>query len=113
MLCAAAFFLSIIGTAMSASSNSFLKTIGAVLYGLVAGFAATVVIVLGCIFLGLLGGWVFRSLGWKQLGHSADVAGLSSVYFTVMIGLIVGLIVWYKVATTRLRQQSARPKINS
>ncbi len=98
---------------MSASPNSFLKTVGAILYGLVAGFAATTVIVLGCIFLGLLAGWVFTSLGWKQLGHSAYVAGLSSVYFTVVIGLIVGLIVWYKVSATRLRQQSARPKPNS
>lgn len=38
------------------------------------------------------------SLGWKQLGHSAYVAGLSSIYFTVVIGLIVGIIVWYKVS---------------
>jgi hypothetical protein len=98
---------------MSTSSNSFLKTIGPILYGLVAGFAATVVIVLGCIFLGLLSAWAFNSLGWKQLGDSALVAGLSSVYFTVVIGLIVGLVVWYKVSTTRLRQQSAQPKANS
>jgi hypothetical protein len=98
---------------MSTSGNNFLKTIGAILYGLVAGFAATVVIVLGCIFLGLLSGWIFDSLGWKQLGDSALVAGLSSVYFTVIIGLIVGLTVCYKVSTTHLRQQSARPKPNS
>ena len=51
--------------------------------------------------------------GLEATGYSADVAGLSSLYFTVIIGLIVGLIVWYKVATTRLRQQSARPKLNS
>ncbi len=98
---------------MSASSNSFPKTVGAILYGLVAGFAATMVIVLGCIFLGLLAGWVFTSLGWKQLGHSAYVAGLSSFYFTVVIGIIVGLIVWYKVSATRLRQQSVRSKPDS
>lgn len=98
---------------MSASSNSFPKTFGAILYGLVAGFAATMVIVLGCIFLGLLAGWVCTSLGWKQLGHSASVAGLASIYSTVVIGLIVGLVVWYKVSATRLRQQSARSKPDS
>lgn len=92
---------------------SALKTIGAILYGLVAGFAATVVIVLGCIFLGLLAGLVLSSLGWKQLGDSAVAAGLSSVYFTVVIGLIVGLVVWYRVSAIRLRQQSARPKPDS
>jgi len=98
---------------MSASSNSFLKTVGAILYGLVAGFAATVVIVLGSIFLGLLAGWVFTSLGWKQLGDSASVAGLYFIYFTAVIGLIVGLIVWYKVSATRLRQPSPRSKPDS
>jgi len=98
------------GDQMSTSSTSFLRIIGAILYGMVAGFAATVVIVLGCIFLGLLSGWAFNSLGWKQLGDSALVAGLSSVYFTVIIGLIVGLVVCYKVSTTRLRQQSGAAK---
>jgi hypothetical protein len=95
---------------MSPSGNSFPKTVGAILYGLIAGLAATVVIVLGCMFLGLLVGWASSSLGWKQLGYAATVAGFSSVYFTVVIGLIVGIIVCYKVSTTCLRQQSARPK---
>jgi len=98
---------------MSASSASFPKTIGALLFGLVAGFAAIVVIVLGCIFLGLVAGWVFGFLGWKQLGDQASIAGLSSIYFTVPIGLIVGLIVCFKVSTNRLRQQSAPPNPNS
>jgi len=98
---------------MSASSASFPKIIGALLYGLVAGFAAIVVIVLGCIFLGLAAGWAFSSLGWKQLGDSASIAGLSSIYFTVPIGLIVGLIVCFKVSTNRLRQQSTPPNPNS
>src|SRR5258708_39227505 len=100
MLCTAD-FCRYHGDQMSTSGNGFQKTIGAILYGLIAGFAAAVVIVLGCIFLGLLSGWIFNSLGWKQLGDSALVAGLSSVYFPVIIGLIVGLIVFYKVSTTR------------
>jgi hypothetical protein len=36
-----------------------------------------------------------------------------SINFTVVIGLIVGLIVWYKVSATRLPQQSARSKPDS
>jgi hypothetical protein len=94
---------------MSPSGNSFQKAVGAILYGLIAGLAATVVIVLGCMFLGLLLGLACSSLGWKKLGYAATVAGFSSVYFTVVIGLIVGIIVCYKVSTTRLRQQSPRP----
>ena len=107
------FLLTIIGINMPASSNRFLRTVGAILYGVAAGFAAIVVVILGCIFLGLLAGWVFTSLGWKQLGDSASVAGLSSVYFTVVIGLIIGLVVSYKVSVTRLRQQSPRSKPDS
>jgi hypothetical protein len=72
-----------------------------------------VAIVLGWMFLGFLAGWVFSSLGWKQLGYSATVAGLSLVYFTIPIGIIVGVIVCYKLSSTRLRQQSARPNTNS
>jgi len=98
---------------MATSSNSFLKTIRAILYGLVAGFAATDVIVLGWMFLGFLAGWVFSSLGWKQLGYSATVAGLSLVYFTLPIGITVGVIFFYKLSSTRLRQQSAPQKTNS
>ena len=69
-------------------------------------------IVLGWMFLGFLAGWVFSSLGWEQLGYSATVAG-SLVYFTIPIGIIVGVIVRYKLSSTRLRQQSARPNTNS
>jgi hypothetical protein len=98
---------------MSASPNRFLKTIGAILYGLVAGFAATVVVVLGCIFLGFLVGWIFSFLGWRELGRSATMAGLYSINFTVPIGFIVGLIVCYTVSISRLRQLSGRPKPNS
>ena len=56
---------------MAALTNRFVKTIGAVLYGLVAGCAATVVVVLGCIFLGFLGGWVLSLAGWKEQGGAA------------------------------------------
>src|SRR6266446_10084789 len=66
----------------------------------------------GC-FWGFSPGWVLSSLGWKQLGYSATVAGLSLVYFTIPIGIIVGVIVCYKLSSTRLRQQSARPNTDS
>jgi len=72
-----------------------------------------VAIVLRWMFLGFLAGWVLSSLGWKQLGYSATVAGLSLVYFTIPIGIIVGVIVCYELSSTRLRQQSARPNTDS
>jgi hypothetical protein len=49
-----------------------------------------VAIVLGWMFLGFLAGWALSSLGWKQLGYSAIVAGLSLVYLTIPIGIILG-----------------------
>ena len=58
-------------------------------------------------------GSVFSFLGWKELGSSATVAGLYFVYFTVPIGLIVGLIVCCTVSISRLRQPAERPKPNS
>jgi hypothetical protein len=78
--------------------NRFLKTIGAVLYGLVAGCAATVVMVLGCIFLG---GWILSVAGWKEQGGAATMAGLYYIYYIVPIGLIVGVIVGCKVSISR------------
>jgi hypothetical protein len=95
---------------MSASSNRFLETIGAILTGLVAGFASTVVIVLGFMFLSFLAGWGFGVFGWKQLGYSTTRGGLASVYYTVPVGIFVGLIVGYRVWVTRLRQKSVPSK---
>ena len=83
---------------MAALTNRFVKTIGAVLYGLVAGCAATVVVVLGCIFLGFLGGWVLSLAGWKEQGGAATMAGLYYIYYIVPVGLIVGIIVGCKVS---------------
>jgi hypothetical protein len=91
---------------MSTSSNRFLETIGAILVGLVAGFASTVVIVLGFMFLCFLAGWGFGVFGWKQLAYSTTAGGLASVYYTVPVGIFVGLIVCYRVSVTRLRQKS-------
>jgi len=61
---------------MSASRNSAIKVVGIIVYGLVAGFAATVAIVLGPIFLGLLAAWIFNLLGWEQASRSVGFCGL-------------------------------------
>jgi hypothetical protein len=92
---------------MAASHNSAVNVAGIIFYGLVAGFAATVVLVLGSIFLGLLAGWIFNYLGWKHAGKSATVGGLGSVYFTAIPGLVVGVAVCVKVWITRLRRAPA------
>ena len=88
---------------MSASANSAPSIIGIIFYGLVAGFAATVVIVLGFIFLGLFACWMFHYLGWMHGGELSLACGLGSVYYTVIPGLVVGAIVCARVWITRLR----------
>jgi hypothetical protein len=88
---------------MFAYPNSALKIIGIILYGLVAGFAASVAIVLGPIILGLLAGWIFIHLGWQQAGESVGFSGLYYIYFTGALGLVVGVIVCFYVWITRLR----------
>ena len=56
---------------------------------------------------------LFSFLGWRELGRSATMAGLYFIYFTVPIGLIVGLIVCCTVSISRLRQSSGRPTPDS
>ena len=92
-----------ISARMSASRNSAIKVVGIIVYGLVAGFAATVAIVLGPIFLGLLAAWIFNLLGWEQASRSVGFCGLYYIYFTGVIGLIVGVIVCLYVWITRPR----------
>jgi hypothetical protein len=55
-------------------------------------FAATVAIVLGPIFLGLLAGWIFNQFGWEQAGKSVAFSGLYYIYFTGAIaGILAGV----------------------
>jgi hypothetical protein len=88
---------------MYAPRNRALKMVGIIFYGFVAVFAATVAIVLGPIFLGLLAGWIFNQLGWEQASKSVAFSGLYYIYFTGAIGLIVGVIVCLCVWITGLR----------
>ena len=77
------------------------------------GDRGDVAVVLGWMFLGFHAGWILSSMGWKQLGYSATVAGLSLLYFTIPIGIIVAVIVRCKLSPTRLPEQSAWPNMNS
>jgi hypothetical protein len=88
---------------MSTSRNGATRVVGIIVYGLVAGFAATTTIVLGPIFLGLLVAWILRSLGWEQASKSPELSGLYYIYFTGALGLVVGPIVCVYLWITRLR----------
>jgi hypothetical protein len=87
---------------MTASSNRATKVIGIILYGLVAGFAATTLTVLGPIFVALFFLWIFDSLVWRP-GRDLAVSVISGYIFITGIGLIVGVIVCVNVWITRLR----------
>ena len=88
---------------MSASRSSAAKVIGIILYGLVAGFAATTLTILGPMLLALFFVWIFDSLGW-QPGRDLAVTVISSYIFIIGFGLIVGVFVCVYVWITRLRK---------
>ena len=90
---------------MSASSNGATKVVGIILYGLVAGFAAITLTILGPMLLALFFLWIFDSLGW-QPGRDLAVTVISCYIFIIGFGLIVGLIVCVYVWITRLRTSS-------
>ena len=78
------------------------KTVGVILYALVAGFAAATTIILGSILLALFFGWLFDSLGWL---HARDAAAsfISYYIYIIGLGLAVGLLVCFTVCIRRLR----------
>jgi hypothetical protein len=88
--------------------NTVGKIVGAILYGLVAGFAATTVTILGPIFLALFFLWIFDSLGWRP-GRDLAVSVISGYIFITGLGLMIGVIVCVKVWITRLRSTPIPP----
>jgi MFS family permease len=88
---------------MPAPHKSPTKVVAIILYGVVAGFAVTAIIVVGPVFLGLLAGWIFKQIGWEQASRFAEISGFYFFYFTVVIGVIAGLIICLYVWITRLR----------
>ena len=88
---------------MSASSNSAAKVVGIILYGLVAGFTATTLTILGPMLLALFFLWIFDSLG-GQPGRDLAVTVISGYVFITGFGLIVGAFVCVYVWITRFRR---------
>ena len=70
-------------------------SVGRIVYGLVAGFAATVVIVLASIFADLVAARIFSQVDWEL----AMASGLRTVYYTVPPSIVVGVIVCWKICT--------------
>jgi MFS family permease len=78
-----------------------------VLYGLVAGFAAACVAILGPILFGFVAEWIFRYLGWSW-ARDLTVNLLSHYAFFVVFGLAVGLTTCLRVWGSRLRREPDR-----
>ena len=85
-------------------TNSPLRAFGYILYGLVAGFAATVVIVIGCVFLGFLASWILKLFGRNQASSFALMSGFYYMNFIAPVGILVGLVVCIRVCLRRFRQ---------
>src|SRR5215470_6103817 len=90
---------------MPAMNGRGRRMIGVILYGLVAGFATTTVIVLGQIFLAFFGVWIFHQLGWEQASNSAAKFGFYYVFF-IPLGLILGMTVCLRVWIAGFRNTS-------
>lgn len=84
------------------------KTAGAILYGLLAGFAATTVAILGPLLLAWFFVWVFSSLGWQQ-ARDAAVTVISLYVFITGFGILLGVFVCLRVCITRLRGAPVPP----
>ena len=89
---------------MTLAQTTPLRAFGVVLYGLVAGFASTVVVVLGIIFLGFAASWIFGLFGWDEASRFAEMSGRYYIYYTVPLGILVGLVVCIRVCLRRFRQ---------
>jgi len=77
--------------------------VGIILYGLLAGCAATTVIGLLPVLFGLTAAGIFNYLDWEYAGNSAARFAFYYVY-SVPIGLIVGVVVCVRVWVKRLRK---------
>ena len=88
---------------MAITQTTPLRAFGNVLYGLLAGFAATVVVVLGVIFLGFAASWIFRMFSWDEASRFATMSGFYYINFTGPLGILAGLIVCIRVCLRRFR----------
>ena len=91
---------------MAPPTNGATRVVGIILYGLVAGFAATTLTILGPMLLALFFLWIFDSLRW-QPGRDLAVTVISCYIFIIGFGLIVGVLVCVYVWITRLRSAPA------
>lgn len=89
---------------MAVRQTTPVRACGNILYGLLAGFASTVVVVLGIIFLGFAASWIFRLFGWEEASRFATMSGFYYIHLTGPLGILVGLMVSIRVWLRRFRQ---------
>ncbi len=83
---------------------SWPQKIGVVGYGFVVGAATAIGISLGACLLGLAAGFVC-SLFRLNLGEGQAWLPIIGLFYGFGAGVIVGLIVWWRVCVNRLRTQ--------
>jgi hypothetical protein len=76
--------------------------VGAILFGLAAGFATFIGIVIVSISVGALIAWLFDSNGWKGLGDYKPWLPIVFGQYSIVPGIAVGVLVCWKVWKTRL-----------
>jgi hypothetical protein len=76
---------------------------GAVLYGLVAGISAVVIIVFGAFFIGVFASWIPVLWAWDQTGEYSAWAPLIFAEYSVLPALAVGAVVAWWIWRSRLR----------
>ena len=88
---------------LSAPSYSGTK-IGAVLYGLAAGVAVLLVTVFVATFLGVLIALFADYTGWRGLGEAKPLLPLTFGEYSILPGIVVGVVVCWRIWKSRLRR---------
>jgi zinc transporter ZupT len=77
--------------------------VGAILYGLLVGISAVVVIVFGAFVLGALGSWVHIYRLWDDSGEYQAWLPIILGEYAIVPAIVVGAVICWKIWKSRLR----------
>ena len=85
---------------------SFPQKVGVVLYGFAAGTATAIgTSVAGCL-VGVVLALIDDKVGVIHLGEARPWVPIAGLFYGFYIGVLIGLVVWWKVCANRLRKQA-------
>lgn len=83
------------------------QKIGVVLYGFAAGLAAAIgTSIAGCL-MGVVLALIDDNIGLIHLGEARPWMPITGLFYGFYIGIVVGLIVWWRVCASRFRKEAS------